>query len=290
MGLPPEVERDLLAWQKAEITGYETYSRLARMIKDEHNREVVKTIAEEEHGHYRVFKEHTGQETSPNWLQVFLFYWIARLLGLTFGIRLMERGEDEAQGAYLQFLDVMPEIRDIIADEEKHEAQLIDMLDEEVLKYTGSVVLGLNDALVELTGTLAGLTFAFQQTNLIALSGLITGISASFSMAASEYLSSRADEDGENALRSAVYTGIAYIFTVIILVLPYLLFDNYLLCLALTLTAAILVIAVFNFYLAVARDLNFRRRFLEMAGISMGVAVFSFGVGYFIRQVFGIEI
>lgn len=290
MTLTPSMKKGLLTWQKAEITGYETYSRLARVIKDDHNRAVVEKIAFEERGHYEEFKKYTGRELAPNWLQVFFYYWIARLLGLTFGIRLMERGEDEAQGAYAQFLDVMPEIKDIIADEEKHESQLIEMLDEEVLKYTGSVVLGLNDALVELTGTLAGLTFAFQQTNLIALSGLITGISASFSMAASEYLSARADEDGENAFRSAVYTGIAYILTVVILVLPYLLFDHYLLCLGLTLAAAILIIAVFNFYLAVARNLNFQRRFIEMAAISMGVAVFSFGIGVLIRKVFGIEV
>ena len=93
-------------------------------------------------------------------------------------------------------------------------SQLLSMLDEEALKYMGSVVLGLNDALVELTGALAGLTFAFQNTKLIALTGLITGISASLSMAASEYLSSRADGE-ENAGRSALYTGIAYIITVI---------------------------------------------------------------------------
>jgi len=164
------------------------------------------------------------------------------------------------------------------------------MLDEEVLKYTGSVVLGLNDALVELTGTLAGLTFAFQNTALIALSGLIVGISASFSMAASEYLSARAGDGDTNPVRSALYTGLAYIFTVIILVLPYLLLDNYLLCLGWTLVNAILIIAFFNFYLAVAKDLDFKKRFLEMAAISIGVAVFSFAVGYLIRQLFGIEI
>jgi VIT1/CCC1 family predicted Fe2+/Mn2+ transporter len=164
------------------------------------------------------------------------------------------------------------------------------MLDEEILKYMGSVVLGLNDALVELTGTLAGLTFAFQNTNLIALSGLITGISASFSMAASEYLSSRADEGGTNPLTSAVYTGIAYIFTVAVLVFPYFLLKNYFACLGWTLVNAILVIAVFNFYLAVARDLKFGKRFLEMALVRIGVALFSFGVGYVIRVMFGIQI
>jgi len=290
MKTTPQIQAELLAWQKAEITGHLTYQRLTTEIKDAHNRKIVEQIANDELAHYQLFKNHTNRDIGPNRFQVFIYYWIARLLGLTFGIKLMERGEDAAQAAYEQFIGVMPEIEAIIKDEEEHESQLIDMLDEEVLKYTGSVVLGLNDALVELTGTLAGLTFAFQNTNLIALSGVITGIAASFSMAASQYLSERAEDDSSNALRSAIYTGIAYIITVMILVLPYLLFKNYLLCLLLTLALAIAVIAVFNYYLAVAKDLNFRRRFLEMAAISIGVAVFSFGLGYVIRQLFGIEV
>ena len=46
------------------------------------------------------------------------------------------------------------------------------MLDEERLRYIGSVVLGLNDALIELTGALAGLTLALQNTQLNLLLGL----------------------------------------------------------------------------------------------------------------------
>ena len=279
----------VMTWQKAEITGHHTYNKLASAIKDPHNKEVVKSIAQDEAKHYRIFKEYTGVDVMPNRFQVFIYFWIARIFGLTFGMKLMERGEDQAVAAYDQFLDEIPEIEDIIKDEEEHENQLLNMLDEEALKYMGSVVLGLNDALVELTGALAGLTFAFQNTKLIALTGLITGISASLSMAASEYLSSRADGE-ENAGRSALYTGIAYIITVTILVSPYLILGNYIFCLLWTMLNAILIIAIFNFYLSVSKDLEFGKRFMEMAVISIGVAVFSFFVGYIIRQIFGIDV
>jgi len=154
----------------------------------------------------------------------------------------------------------------------------------------GSVVLGLNDALVELTGALAGLTFALQNTRLIALAGLITGIAAAFSMAASEYLSTKSEDSEKNALTSSIYTGIAYIFTVFFLILPYLLVSNYMLCLALTLLIAIAIIFFFNYYISVAKDLSFKKRFLEMAVISLGVAGISFGVGFLIRTFIGIEI
>lgn len=53
---------------------------------------------------------------------------------------------------------------------------------------------------------------------------------------------------------------------------------------------AVLVIAAFNYYLAVVRDEGFRRRFGEMALISLGVAALSFGIGYLVRALFGIEI
>ena len=288
--LSPQLRKKLLKWQKNEITEHQIYARLSNSIKDPHNRQVIQKIAADEEKHYQIFKRYTEKEVNPNSFKVSFYYWLARLFGLTFGIKLMERGEEQAQVAYLEVVDDIPEIKVHIDDEEEHEHQLIGLLDEEVLKYMGSVVLGLNDALVELTGTLAGLTFAFQNTNLIALSGLITGISASLSMAASEYLSSRAEGGETNPLRSSLYTGIAYVFTVIILVLPYLLLSNYLICLAWTLLNAILVIAVFNFYLAVAKDLKFGKRFLEMAAVSIGVALFSFGVGILIRQVFGISV
>ena len=164
------------------------------------------------------------------------------------------------------------------------------MLDEERLQYAGSVVLGLNDALVELTGALAGLTLALQNTKLIALSGLITGIAASMSMAASEYLSTRSEKTNKEPIRAAIYTGIAYIGTVTLLVLPYLLFENYYIDLAITMTVAVLIIAVFNYYISIAKGESFKTRFLEMAGLSLGVATFSFIIGFFIRKWLDIEI
>jgi VIT1/CCC1 family predicted Fe2+/Mn2+ transporter len=202
----------------------------------------------------------------------------------------MERGEEKAQMNYSTLRGIIPNIENWIKSEDEHEQMLIKMLDEERLRYAGSVVLGLNDALVELTGALAGLTLALQNVKLIALSGLITGIAAAMSMAASEYLSTRSEETDKHPVRAAIYTGIAYIFTVFLLILPYLLFSNYYLDLAWALTTAVIIIAVFNYYISVAKDEPFRERFMEMAGLSLGVATFSFIIGYFIRTWLGIEV
>lgn len=286
----PEMLENILFLQQEELNGQIIYEKLSAIIRDPHNRKVLKNISNEEKKHYAIWKKHTQRDVSPNYLKINFYFWMAKLLGLTFGVKLMENGEEKTQKAYQALIEQFPDAKEMLLDEEKHEEELVEMLDEERLKYAGSVVLGLNDALVELTGALAGFTFAFQNTQVIALAGLITGISASFSMAASEYLSNKAEAGEQDPLKSAIYTGIAYIFTVAFLVLPYLLIGNYLLCLFWTILNAIVIIAAFNYYLSVAKGFSFRKRFFEMAAISLGVAFFSFIIGMLIRQWFGIEI
>jgi VIT1/CCC1 family predicted Fe2+/Mn2+ transporter len=290
-----EIRKKLVESQRDEITEYHIYNKLADVTRDRENSELLRKIASEELAHYNFWKKYTGEEVKPNRFKIFRYYWIARILGLTFGIKLMERGEEGAQDAYTQLAETIPGAREIVEDEHRHEDQLINMIKEERLDYAGSVVLGLNDALVELTGTLAGLTFALQKTNLIALIGLITGIAASMSMAASEYLSTRteekeATEEGPSPLKSSIYTGLAYIGTVVILILPYMFFSHYMAALGVTIFNAILIIFVFNYYISVARDLNFKHRFLEMALISLGVAALSFGIGVLIRTFLGVDV
>jgi VIT1/CCC1 family predicted Fe2+/Mn2+ transporter len=289
--ISPDLQNKLLAMQKDEITSYHLYLKLADMVPDAHNSETLRQIAHQEQRHYETWKQYTRRDIKPDHRKIRTYYWFARLLGLTFTIKLMEKGEEKAQVGYKDILQTaIPEIATVLSEEEKHETELIDMIDEESLKYIGSVVLGLNDALVELTGALAGLTFAFQDTQVIALAGFITGISASMSMAASEYLSTKASGEEQNPARSALYTGIAYVFTVLFLILPYLLVGNYVICLIWTLINAMLVIAAFNYYISIAKDYPFRQRFVEMSAISLGVALLSFIIGNVVRMVFGIEV
>ena len=291
MPLEESVGHILETFQRTEITEYHIYKRLAKSIKDPENRKILDQIADDELRHYEDWKNYTQREIKPNMWEVWKYFLISRIFGFTFGIKLMERGEEKAQANYAQLRGKIPEIDNWIHEEEIHEQKLLAMLDEERLRYAGSVVLGLNDALVELTGALAGLTLALQNGRLIALSGLITGIAASLSMAASEYLATRSENTEKHPVRAAIYTGIAYIITVALLVLPYLLMpENFYIDLAISLTTGVLIIAVFNYYISVAKDEPFRKSFLEMAGLSLGVATFSFIIGYFIRLWLGVDI
>jgi vacuolar iron transporter family protein len=281
----------LMKFQQTEITEYHIYSRLSKKVTSPENAKILQQIAEDELRHYQGWKKYSGQEVKPDRFKIWFYYLVSRLLGFTFGVKLMENGEEAAQVNYSKIASTIPEAETFMHEEDIHEQQLLGMLDEERLRYAGSVVLGLNDALVELTGALAGLTLALQNGKLIALSGLITGIAASLSMAASEYLSTRSEKTEKNPVRAAIYTGIAYVITVTLLVLPYLLSpETYILDLIITLITAVAIIAVFNYYISVAKGESFRARFAEMAILSLSVAAFSFGIGYLIRLWLGVDI
>ena len=277
--------------QQNELTESVVYEEIAKFAKGDENKETLLRLSREERAHYEIWKKYTGIEMKPEGLKVFKFKLLARILGFTFAVKLMENGEENAQDEYEQLAKEVEESVAIREQEEEHEQALLEMLDEERLQYVGSMVLGLNDALVELTGSLAGFTFAMQNTRLIALSGLIIGISATFSMASSEFLAARS-EGRSDALKSCTYTGVAYLVTVLLLILPYLLFDSahYMMALITMLVIVILIIAGFTYYTSVAQDQPFKSRFMEMAVISISVAVLSFVVGILAKQFLGVDI
>lgn len=277
--------------QQSELTESYIYEAIAKSAKGERNKEVLLTLSAEERSHYEVWKTYTDIEMKPQRAKVLFYRIIAKVLGFTFAVKLMERGEGAAQAEYALLADEVPESVMIKEDEEKHEAQLLEILDEESLKYVGSMVLGMNDALVELTGSLAGFAFALRDSRLVALSGLIIGISATLSMASSEFLAARS-EGRSDALKSCSYTGVAYLVTVALIVAPYLIFPNtqYIAALVCMLMIVVLIIAGFTYYTSVAQDQPFFSRFAEMALISISVAVISFAVGIIAKKFLGVEV
>lgn len=287
-----DIKRILRGQLANELTESVVYSRLAEMQKEERNREILENIGCDEAAHAKIISELLGEKGEVNRLTVARVVFNARVFGLTFALKLMEKGENSASLAYKGIQEEYPQLTKIAEDEERHEAELLALLNDERLNNMGSIVLGLNDALVELTGALAGFTFALSDPVKIAKTGLITGLAAAMSMAASAFLSARADshansDDAEGASggagKAALYTGIAYVITVFLLVAPYLVFTNVTCALIAMLLCALGVIAFFNFYLSVARDTSFKRGFFEMAGISTTVALISYGIGYLLK-------
>ncbi|MCB0505896.1 MAG: VIT1/CCC1 transporter family protein [Cyclobacteriaceae bacterium] len=277
--------------QKLELTDHFIYLELAGLTEDKENAKILREIAAQELEHYYFWKNVTGKEAIPDQRRIKKYRHLAKTFGLSFALRFMEQREVVASEFYDSISESYPEALRVKQDEEKHEERLIGILNDYRLTYAGAIVLGLNDALVEFTGTLAGLTFAFANNLIVGSTGLVMGVAASLSMAASGYLASKEDNQEEtNPVTSAIYTGSAYIITVVFLVLPYFLLSNPFLALGIMLVITIGIIASYTYYISVAKAISFKKRFVEMALISLGVAVISFGIGMLIKHVFGIEV
>ena len=276
-----------------ERTEIEVYRRLANREKKTENKIILQKISKQENNHYNILKEKTGEDVDFSKIRVYLYVLVSIFLGLTFSLKLMEKTE---QNAAREYRDLGYE--NIAKEEDEHEKELLSLLEEDSLNYLSSIILGLSDALVELTGALAGLTFAFQELRVVALAGLVTGISASFSMAASEFLATKEENSNRSPIKAALFTGTAYIITVFLLVIPYLLLSDsseiiwglepHIQALIITFIIGLLIIAFFNFYVSIAQDKSFNRRFIEMVLILLIVTLISFIIGLILRESFSL--
>jgi vacuolar iron transporter family protein len=289
--LSAKAQAVVLRSQRDEETGALIYAFIAKHEKNADNAALLARMSADEQTHAAYWQSISRKKAGPDRWKLFRLKLLSRILGYTFVLKRLIHDETGAVSEYESLKEEIPNAANVQADEMRHESELVNMLDEERLQYVGAMVLGLNDALVELTGTIAGLSFALQNTRIVALSGIITGISATLSMAASNYLAQRADGN-ENALKSSIYTGIAYVITVALLVMPYLFLPDALWAVALfaMIAVMVLIILVFNYYISVAKTLPFRRRFTEMVSISLGVAVIAFLIGLLAKALLGVDI
>ena len=279
--------------KKAQIDeeqGAILYEFMAKKEKNEENKKLLMQMSKDEKKHATVWKNITKKNLKPSKLSILKFKFLTVIMGITFVIKTMQKKENLAQHDYNKMKEELPEAAKMLEDERRHEKELYNMIDEERLHYIGAMVLGLNDALVELTGAIAGVTFALANARLVALTGIITGVSATFSMAASNYLAERADNNPK-ALKSSIYTGMAYLITVALLVLPYLLLPAhmYIMAFAIMIATVILIIMFFNYYISVAKEEPFLKNFATMAIISLSVAGISYIIGVLAKNLLGIE-
>jgi len=163
--------------EKAQIDEEEgaiLYSFMSKREKNEENKKLLEQMAKDETKHAAVWKNITKKNLKPSKLSILWFKILTVVMGYTFVVKKMQSKESLAQVGYEKMKQELPEAAKILEDERRHEKELYNMLDEERLHYIGAMVLGLNDALVELTGAIAGVTFALANTRLVALTAIIT--------------------------------------------------------------------------------------------------------------------
>ena len=262
---------------------------------DEDLRNILINLADMERGHVAFWRQHAQQKDYHVKPAVIWGYMILRkLFGLTFVVRFMEMQEGSMVEEIREWLfhtdhHAKKDIETILLVEEQQELKLIKQIKEERVEFMGSIVLGLNDGLIELSGALTGFLFAFQNHLTVILAGVILGISASLSMASSAYLQAR-QERGKDPVKSALYTGIAYIIVVILLITPYLITTSHFGSLLGMLAVVISIVCGLSFYTAVVFSRNLRQTFFEMLIFSVGTAFVTFLIGSAARAVFGINI
>ena len=119
MDLKKEVKEEFIRFQRNEKTESIVYERLASIEKDESNRKVLRLISAEEKAHYATLKKYTETDVAPDKLRIAKYYWLARILGITFAIKLMESSEENAHHDYAKYTDY-PDLRQLANEEEVH--------------------------------------------------------------------------------------------------------------------------------------------------------------------------
>ena len=295
------LERIARQQAKEELFAYRLYAALAERFPEGETRRTLNELAEQEHAHVHFWLGVCGdreEQVHPSRMKHSLLVLASRLLGPAFTIRWLERGEDKAIATYRDLLETdgalsaeqREAVQQMLLEEEHHEKFLEKGVADDRRLYLGAAVLGLNDALVELTGGLTGLASSIADPKLIGFASLVVGVAASMSMAASNFLSVEIGEGSElKPRKAAAYTGTAYILVVVGLVLPFFILSDRRIALAISWASAVAIIAAFSYYSSVMQGVSFRRRFTVMCALGLGVAVISFAIGKALGAMIGIE-
>lgn len=280
---------------KDEYKDLIVYKELLKIETSAEFKKILTSLIKHEQEHFEFWKNLSEQKDfSVSPFTIWFFKNTRKLLGLTFTARLLEKHEKEAILNYQEFLktaqgDTKKKVEEILDNEIEDEKWLISQIKEEQVEFLSSIILGLNDGLIELTGALVGFSFAFANHGLVALTGLITGIAASMSMAASAYMQAR-HEEGKDAKKAGIYTGISYITVVLLLITPFFIFNNIYHALFTMFSIVITIILAISYYSATLFDRSFKKQFGEMFIFSVVVALVSFGIGLLFRNLTGISI
>jgi len=285
---------DFRKYCEDEYIDHVVYSKLAVLEKNEERKKILMKLASQEKEHLQFWASLGGNYSNDlmTKLRINLVIFLKYLFGLTFAIKFMERNEKKVISEYKKALEILEgenknKLERIINDEVEHENYWISQIKERTVTYIGFIILGLADAIIEITGVHAGFLGVTASTIVAGIAGLVVGVSASIAMASAAYLQAQQGELGNPRL-SAIYTGITYIMTAVALAVPYFLTHIMLLAFISSLIVALALLAFFNFYSAVISDREFIRDYLFNSGLILLTAFVSFFFGMFLGEVFGI--
>ncbi|MEM4206760.1 MAG: VIT1/CCC1 family protein [Nitrososphaerota archaeon] len=286
-------EQQILKFAMDEFADYVIYKELSKREKNENYKMTLEKLAEIEKTHFEFWKSlsHNNFVVRISSIKVFILYVFRIIFGLTFTLKLFERHEKETIKAYEYILPKLKEedkqvLLKIIKDEKEHESYFMSQINESVVKYMSFVVLGLADAIIEITGVHAGFLGVTSSTLIAGIAGLVVGFAASISMASAAYLQAKHGASFK-PLTSATITGTSYLGAVSFLALPYFFITEMLM--ASSLSFAIIMIAIFTTYGAVLREESITKEFVTGFSLTIGTAFAAFLFGEALGRLFGIH-
>jgi VIT1/CCC1 family predicted Fe2+/Mn2+ transporter len=280
-----------------ELTEHIVYGKLARAEKNLENRRALERLSAQEKTHYEFWQsllpEAEAKKIQARWYTVWGTSFLRTALGVTFITKFLETHEKDSVQSYQNMIDSIPashhdRFLQIIEDEKSHERALIAQLKEKRIDYIGFIVLGLADAIVEITGVHAGFLGVTGSTLIAGVAGIIVGFSAAISMGSAGYLQAKQDT-GKSALFSGFLTWASYFCSVVLLALPYFLIRTMFPAFIASTSVGILLVAGFTFYGAIIFDRKFWREFFETVGLMLGTALATFLLGLIVGAVFHIN-
>ena len=275
-----------------EYSDSRLYDRLSKTVRsDSPFKKVLEDLSATEQRHFEFWSNYVpGEEPKLAKLKLYWTLFLRRFFGLTFATRYLDRHESNVVQAYEGLARLIPEAdkpayQEMVADEREHEKAFAMKVESAAVRYISFVVLGLADALVEISGIHAGWLGLFEKTEIAGLAGVVAGGAASLARASAAFAQGKQGFSGSARL-SAVYTGVSYFVTAIILATPYFLTSDMIFALGTSLALAVAILAVTTWYSIVIRQKPFLRDFAEILAILFGTTILVFLLGSFVSTEF----
>ncbi len=278
-----------------EYTDGSVYLALSRRERNQAFKKALEDLAHAERTHYEFWKTYAPNVTvKVNRIKVYFILLLRLTLGLTFTMKFLESHEEEVHKRYRQIAESIPPVdkarfEAMLQDEEHQENYLMGEIHEGRVKYMSFIVLGLADAVVEISGIHAGSLGIYNRTELAGIAGIVAGMAASIAMASAAYAQAKQGFEG-SAKWSAIYTGVSYMFTAVFLALPYFLTASMVAALGTSLVVGVFLVAMMTYYDSIISARAFKRQFAEIAGIILAASLALYIAGTLIRQLLGIVI
>lgn len=279
-----------------EFTDSKLYERLSVTVDESSPfAGILKQLSATEVKHYEFWKKYAPKERPKlNRIKLYWILFLRRVFGLTFASRYLDRHEASVVKEYQALEGLIPEadkraFDEMVADEQQHEQEFAQKVESTAVRYISFVVLGLADALVEISGIHAGSLGIYNRTEIAGLAGVVAGGAASMAMASAAYAQAKQGFHGSARL-SAVYTGVSYFVSAVLLATPYFLTPSMVYALTSSLGLAVVMLALATYYSTVISNKPFTKDFLEILAILLGATVALYFFGYAVRVETSIKI